>query len=377
MLRLAILLNPLAGLGGAVALKGSDGRETVAKALSLGARSRVPERAATALAALASHREQLQLVTYPAEMGADVCQLAGLKADVIGSITAGDTTAADTRAAIEAFQKHGADLILFAGGDGTARDICAVVSPIQPVLGIPCGVKMHSGVFAIDPSAAGEIVVKMIEGDLVDIKMAEVRDIDEDAFRRGVVNSKYWGELLVPQQGGFLQQVKSGGREVEALVLEEIAAEIIENMQPHITYLVGSGSTPAAIMAQLGLPNTLLGFDLIKGGKLLLADATEAQLLAAVDVGASKIILSIIGGQGHIIGRGNQQLSAAVIRKVGIDNIIVLGSKTKIVQLQGRPLLVDTGDADLDDDFNGFIRVATGYDDWVIYKVGLTPARQG
>lgn len=377
MLRLAILLNPLAGLGGAVALKGSDGRETVAKALSLGARSRVSERAATALAALASHREQLQLVTYPAEMGADVCQLAGLQADVIGSITAGDTTAADTRAAIEAFQKHGADLILFAGGDGTARDICAVVSPIQPVLGIPCGVKMHSGVFAIDPSAAGEIVVKMIEGDLVDIKMAEVRDIDEDAFRRGVVNSKYWGELLVPQQGGFLQQVKSGGREVEALVLEEIAAEIIENMQPHITYLIGSGSTPAAIMAQLGLPNTLLGFDLIKGGKLLLADATEAQLLAAVDVGASKIILSIIGGQGHIIGRGNQQLSAAVIRKVGIDNIIVLGSKTKIVQLQGRPLLVDTGDADLDDDFNGFIRVATGYDDWVIYKVGLTPARQG
>lgn len=377
MLRLAILLNPLAGLGGTVALKGSDGRETVAKALSLGARSRVPERAATALAALAHHQEQLQMVTYPGEMGADVCRLAGLPADVIGSITADDTTAVDTRAAIEAFQKHGVDLILFAGGDGTARDICAVVSPSQPVLGIPCGVKMHSGVFAIDPSAAGAIVVKMIEGDLVEIKMAEVRDIDEDAFRRGVVNSKYWGEMLVPQQGGFLQQVKSGGREVEALVLEEIAAEIIENMQPHITYLVGSGSTPAVIMAQLGLANTLLGFDLIKDGELLLADATEAQLLAAVDVGASKIILSIIGGQGHIIGRGNQQLSAAVIRKVGIDNIIVLGSKTKIVQLQGRPLLVDTGDADLDDEFNGFIRVATGYDDWVIYKVGLTPARQG
>ncbi len=233
---------------------------------------------------------------------------------------------------------------------------------------------MHSGVFAIDPCGAGEIVKKMIEGDLVNIRMAEIRDIDEDAFRRGVVNSKYRGEMLVPEEGGFLQQVKSGGREVEELVVEEIATEIIENMQPDTTYFVGSGSTTAAIMARLGLDNTLLGVDVIADGELLLADATEAKLLAAVREDATEIILSIIGGQGHILGRGNQQLSPAVIRKVGTGNIIVLGSKTKIKGLQGRPLLVDTGDADLDKQFNGFIRVATGYDDWVIYKVGLSPA---
>tara|TARA_Y100000310_G_C20688079_1_gene820383 strand:- start:112 stop:1239 length:1128 start_codon:yes stop_codon:yes gene_type:complete len=371
LLKLAILLNPLAGLGGAVALKGSDGQETVAKARSLGARSRVSERAGTALAALASHKLQFQLLTYPGEMGADACRRAGMQANVVGSIDPGQTTAADTKAAIHEFQEIGADLILFAGGDGTARDICTVVSSEQPVLGIPCGVKMHSGVFAIDPSAAGAIVRKMIEGDLVSIKMAEVRDIDEDAFRRGVVNSKYFGEMLVPEEGGFLQQVKSGGREVAALVAEEIAAEIIENMQPHITYFIGTGSTTAAVMAQLGLSNTLLGFDVVRDGELLLADATEADLLAAVDEDCTRIILTMIGGQGHILGRGNQQLSPAVIRKVGIVNIIVLGSKTKIKELQGRPLLVDTGDPELDSEFNGYIRVATGYDDWMIYPVGL------
>ncbi|HJN50893.1 MAG: ATP-NAD kinase family protein [Pseudomonadales bacterium] len=376
MLRLAMVLNPLAGLGGAVALKGSDGQETVTKALSLGAESHVSERVAAALAVLADHIDQLRLITYPGEMGADVCKLTGIPANVIGSIHHGRTTAADTQAAIRDFQEVGADLILFAGGDGSAQDICAVVNPGQPVLGIPCGVKMHSGVFAIDPSAAGAIVRKMMEGDLINIKMAEVRDIDEEAFRRGVVNSRYCGEMLVPEEAGFLQQVKSGGREVEALVAEDIAAEIIENMQPHNTYFIGSGSTTAAIMTQLGLANTLLGFDVVKDGELLLADATETQLLAAVDEDCTKIILAIIGGQGHILGRGNQQLSPAVIRKVGLENIIVVGSKTKIKELQGRPLLVDTGDPELDSQFNGFIRVATGYDDWVIYKVGLTPPKR-
>jgi len=371
LLSLGIVLNPLAGLGGSVALKGSDGPDTVAKALSLGARSHVNERVEITLAILAGHKDQLHLVTYPGEMGADACRLTGMKAEVIGTIEPGKTTAEDTRGAVQALQKFGVDLILFAGGDGTAQDIYSVVSPEQPVLGIPSGVKMHSGVFAINPSAAGEIVKKMIDGDLVNIGMAEVRDIDEDAFRHGVVNSKYCGEMLVPEEGGFLQQVKSGGREVEALVIEEIAAEIVDNMQSNTTYFIGSGSTTAAIMDQLDLENTLLGFDIVKNRQLVLADATEAQLLKAAKTGASKIVISIIGGQGHILGRGNQQLSPAVIRKVGIGNIIVLGSKTKIKGLQGRPLLVDTGDPDLDNQFNGFIRVATGYDDWLIYKVGL------
>jgi len=290
---------------------------------------------------------------------------------------AGKTTAADTEAAAKALQALGVDLILFVGGDGTARNIFNAVGSSQPVLGVPSGVKTHSGVYAVSPEAAGEIVSLLITGELVTIGEQEVRDIDEDAFRQGVVKAKYYGELLVPEEGRFLQQVKNGGREVEELVLADIAAELIENMDGETLYIVGPGSTTRALMEELSLENTLLGVDLICDQQLVANDVTGPELEAAIEShdGPARAIITAIGGQGHIIGRGNQQLTPKVLRHLGKDNIDVIATKSKILELEGRPLLVDSHDPELDRELGGFIRVITGYRDYIMYPVGHDDVR--
>ena len=285
----------------------------------------------------------------------------------------GLTTAADTIRAAQIIQNAGVDLLIFVGGDGTARDIFQALGADFPVLGIPSGVKMHSGVYAVSPQAAGEIIRRLVCGKLVDIGVAEVKDIDEQAFREGVVKAKYYGELLVPREGHFLQQVKSSGREVEALVLQDIAADIVESMDENCLYLIGPGTTTRAIMDELGLPNSLLGVDAILNNQLLGSDLSEKNIIELLTShsGAAKMIITLIGGQGHIIGRGNQQFSPAIIRRIGLDNIIVIATKTKITELQGRPLMVDSNDPELDKDFSGFRQVITGYHNAIMYPVGL------
>lgn len=369
MLRLGLVVNPYAGMGGSVALKGTDGIAIRQQAISLGAKSHVAERVTIALDSLPVYEDQVTLYTYPGEMGADICDRAGLNAQVVGQISKDNTTAEDTRRAVEIFQNQGVDLVLFAGGDGTARDVCQALQKDQVALGIPCGVKMQSGVFAVNPQAVAEILSKMITGELVNVVTAEVRDLDEDAFRQGQIKARFYGEMQIPEAGRFVQQVKSGGREVEALVLEDVAAWIIENLDSNTTYLMGSGSTIAFIMEQLGLDNTLLGIDIVENQQVVCADATEADILSAIEFGPAKLVMTVIGGQGHLLGRGNQQLSPKVIRKVGRENIIVVSTKTKIKSLEGRPLLVDSGDMELDQQLAGYIRILTGYDDTILYPV--------
>ncbi|MFT5579885.1 MAG: putative polyphosphate/ATP-dependent NAD kinase [Paraglaciecola psychrophila] len=303
-------------------------------------------------------------------MGADCALELGLKVQVVGRRDE-PASAADTVAAARTLRDLDVDLLLFAGGDGTARDIVRAVGDSQPVLGIPAGVKMHSGVYAISPLAAGAIVERLINGGLVDIALAEVRDIDEQAFREGAVRARFYGELLVPREGGFLQQVKSSGREVEPLTLQDIGADIVESMDDDCLYFIGPGSTAAAVMTELGLDNTLLGVDAVKAGVLVAADLSEQGIMQqlAIHSGAATIVLTAIGGQGHIIGRGNQQFSPAVIRSVGIENIVIVATKTKIRELEGRPLLVDSGDLELDQQLAGFRPVITGYHDAIIYAV--------
>ncbi|GGB95594.1 ATP-NAD kinase [Marinobacterium zhoushanense] len=364
---LGLIINPLAGLGGSVALKGSDGAETVAQALSLGAEPRAEQRAMNALVPLKGL--EFRLLTWGGAMGERVAREAGFEPVVIGTPAQEPTSAEDTEHAARSLADAGADLILFAGGDGTARDICTVLGAECPVLGIPAGVKIHSGVYAITPSAAGEIVAMLIRGELVTLANAEVRDIDEEAFRAGQVRARYYGELLVPSEHRYLQHVKNGAREDEALVLDDIAADFEESMESGVRYIMGSGSTVAAIMAHLGLPNTLLGVDLIEDGQLIAADCTAQQLLALTDGYPVRIVITPIGGQGHLIGRGNQQLSAELLARCGRHSLYVVATKTKLKALQGRPLLVDSGDRDTDHDLAGLIPVHTGYRDHVLYRV--------
>jgi len=381
-LHIGLLINPLAGLGGSLAMKGSDGQQLRDRVGSLAEadRHRCEQRVARALAPLKTLVEsrQLAFTCWSADMGENTLSSLAIPCTVLGAPAEGLSSAADTKAAAAALHAAGVDIIVFAGGDGTARDIYDVVGSGVPVLGIPAGVKMHSGVFAVSPEAAGELLQQLVLGGLVGLRNQEVRDIDEEAFRADRVRSRFYGEMQVPGEGRFLQHTKVGGRESHELVSADIAAWLVETMQPLRLYLIGPGSTTAAIMEELQLPNTLLGVDVIRGGELLASDADESTLLALLedaDDGAT-IVVTAIGGQGHILGRGNQQFSPSVIRQVGVENLVIVAAKAKITGLEGRPLLVDTNDAALDQALVGYHPVITGYDDRILYRIetGATPA---
>lgn len=372
-LHIGLLINPLAGLGGALALKGSDGqalRDRVEHAPQ-GQRDRALQRAVRALTMLTSAHQRVRFSCWAGEMGERALQGLDVSYAVLGEAGNGLTSACDTREAAAKLCAAGVDLILFAGGDGTARDIFDAIGTRCPVLGIPAGVKMHSGVFAVSPEAAGELLRRLAEGGLVGVKAQEVRDIDEEAFRHDQVRSRFYGEMLVPSEGHYLQHTKIGGREDPDLAIADIAAWQAQIQRPGATYLMGPGSTTAAIMAELALPNTLLGVDVVCDGKLLATDSDEERLLQllAEAPGPAYIVVTVIGGQGHLFGRGNQQFSPAVIRAVGVDNIIVVAAKAKITALEGRPLLVDTNDPALDQMLCGYRVINTGYDDYVLYRV--------
>ena len=370
-LKIGFLLNPIAGIGGEVALKGSDG--VVEEAKRLGGESKVATRASACLAALGRYRDRIQWITMPGEMGADVLAEFGMNFSVVGEITIGATTAEDTRKGVGLIESHGVDLLLFGGGDGTARDVFDTAPSSPAVLGVPCGVKMHSGVFGTSPGAVAEIIRKIVQGDTLSVLSGEIRDIDESALRDGIVKTRFYGELPVPDDVRYVQQTKSGGREVESLVVQEIAAEIEENLDPDTLYLMGPGSTVAGVMETMGLACTLLGIDVVQNGETIQQDATEAELWSLVNQDQpAKILVTVIGGQGYIFGRGNQQLSPRVIRKVGLDNIVIIASKSKLGELNSRPLLVDSGDEELDAELAGTTTVITGYEEKVLYRIGLT-----
>lgn len=368
LFRLGLIINPLAGLGGSVGLKGSDGQ--AGQALALGATPQAMSRASTALTELLRLRDNFTVLTVAGDMGQSVCDALGLNYQLVFTPQAWPSNAADTETAAALMAEQGVDILLFAGGDGTARNICAVVGERTTVLGIPAGVKIHSGVYAISPQAAGKLVAKLIAGELVSLSDAAVMDIDEQAFREGVVKARRFGQMRIPAQLRYVQSVKMGGRESEELVLADLAAYVAAQMEDNVRYVMGSGSTVAAVMSELGLDNTLLGVDVIENGQLLAKDVTAAQLLQLVQDYPSKLIITLIGGQGHVFGRGNQQLSPAVIRAIGRYNILLIASKAKLQQLEGRPLLADTGDATLDQQLTGLINVLTGYNDYVMYRLG-------
>lgn len=373
-LRLGLIVNPLAGVGGPAGLKGSDDRELVDQALNSGAHKRAAERLLRCLEKLSQLCfDSVSLVTAAGVMGETSALAAGFSPQVsYQCLDQTNTCAEDTKNAVKTLIEASIDMLVFVGGDGTARDVCSVVGDRLPVLGIPSGVKMHSGVFAVSPEAAAEVITAAVKGELVDIRLQEVRDIDEAALRQGSVKSRFFGELLVPEFGHFVQGTKNGGQEVEELVLDDIAADLRERLDRDVLYLVGAGTTPKALMDELQLPNTLLGVDVIENDSLLAADQSAFQLEQRLDAYAGKVvaILSITGGQGALIGRGNQQLSPKVLRRIGRDNIWVLATKSKIAQLEGRPLLMDSNDLELDNDWTGYIDVTTGYHDHIYYPLG-------
>ena len=379
MKKLGLIINPIAGMGGRVGLKGTDGEEMRRRAVSLGAEPEAQRRAEAALSAIARQLPRLSLLTCKGAMGEDIARRCGMSPLLVKALTERPqrkrTTAADTRRAAKEMQQSGVDLLLFAGGDGTARDICEALRPSTDaaasitVLGIPAGVKMHSGVFALTPRRAGEIAIRFLRGDSTEVADAEVMDIDEDAFRNGRVAAVLHGYLSAPQDSEAVQSTKSGSAAQDDGAADDIARQVIADMASDIPYIIGPGATTAAISKALGAPNTLLGVDVVLNGNLLAADATESDLLHLTDGKPAKIIVSVIGGQGYIFGRGNQQISPRLIRRVGKDNIVIIAARQKLLQLRGKPLLVDTGDPALDEELSGYAKVITGFRESHIHKI--------
>jgi len=372
MFRLGLIVNPVAGMGGRVGLKGTDGPDCLTKARELGAIPLAPSRAALALRVLLPVKDELCLFTCPGLMGKTAAVEAGLPFRAIGLRIGPQTGPEDTKEAARRMAESGVDLLLFAGGDGTARDIAEAVGENVLCLGIPAGVKIHSAVYAATPLHAGEAVLSLVRGRRPSRRLAEVMDIDEEAFRKGEVRSRLFGYLPVPADRRHLQGLKSGSPRSEAALQKAIAADLLEKLKPGALALIGSGTTTRELKRALGFEGTLLGVDAVKDGKLVAEDCGERQLLELIarePEGNVRIVVTPIGGQGFLFGRGNQQFSPEVLKRVGKENILVAAVPGKLAALAGAPLRVDTGDPRLDRELSGYTKVVTGYHEAVMAKV--------
>ena len=355
MRRIGFVVNPVAGMGGTVGLKGTDGKAGEAEAR--GARPGAGVRAKATLEAMAGI-PGLSFVTCSGAMGEDILRESGIQGYTVLYKYTGQSTAEDTKYAVRLFCEAGVDLVLFSGGDGTARDIYDVAGKSVPILGIPAGVKMYSAVFAVDPCSAARILAAP-EG--FTLKDSEVMDIDEESYRRGVLKARLYGIARVPTVPGMTQLSKQVFEEAdEERARDEIARFISEVMLPDTLYILGAGSTLEAIARRAGLKKTLLGVDAVKDGELIAADADERTLLALTEKEDKiRIIVSPIGAQGFILGRGNQQISSRVVKRAGVDHVIVVATPHK---LRETPVLyIDTGDSILNAGFGDSIQVVSGY----------------
>jgi predicted polyphosphate/ATP-dependent NAD kinase len=356
---LGFIVNPIAGMGGAVGLKGTDGKDILEKAINLGAEPVAPARAESFLSELKTIRKDVRLIVGAGLMGETEAKKHGYSCKVFGEKRE-QTSNEDTVETAKRIVEDGVDLLIFCGGDGTARDVLNAVDKQVPVLGVPTGVKMHSAVFAVDPKAAARITSRFLRKQLP-LWEAEVMDIDEEAFRRGRVSARLHGYLLTPYEPTLIQVAKMASPMTKDDLRNQaaLAVYVIETMEPDIVYIVSAGTTTRTIGDLLDEKKTLLGVDLFCNKKLVAKDVNEKQILEAIKGKIARIIVTPIGGQGFIFGRGNQQISPAVIRQVGIDNIVVIATENKMKNLKN--LRVDTGDPELDAAFRGTIKVVTDY----------------
>ena len=361
MRRVGFVVNPIAGMGGRVGLKGTDGKVEAARAR--GAEPRAPGRACDALASLATHAadagETVDLLAAGGEMGASIVREAGFdfECDVVTDPPP-ETSATDTREAVRRFADEGIDLVLFVGGDGTAVDVAETLeerSSDVPILGVPAGVKIYSSVFAVSPRAAGRIAATF-----ADTESREVNDIDEDAYREGEVHTELRALARVPVAEEVQSSKQLGGGTVTTL-----AAGVASDVEPGTTYVLGPGSTVGAIADELGFSGTPLGVDVWRAGpdpaegewpagEVLARDASADGILACLG-DRNVVIVSPIGGQGFVFGRGNQQFSPDVLRQSTVE---IVASRRKLDDIG--VLRVDTGDTDLDDELRGWRKVRIG-----------------
>jgi predicted polyphosphate/ATP-dependent NAD kinase len=365
--RLGFIINPIAGMGGKVGLKGTD--NVFREAITKGAEPVAPERAIEFLQRLKKNMtgKTCEVLTCPGIMGEKEAEAASFAAQVLPMKIGQETSAQDTKNAVKLLTPKTVDLIVFVGGDGTARDIFDAMQGFDevPVLGVPSGVKMYSGIFAVNPSDAADIILALAEKQ-AEITDFEIIDTDEKAIRGDTLAIKLYGFL----KGPFLPAHIQGSKQTSPETTDErdnqtaIARFVIEEMQRKGTYILGPGTTIKRVAELLGIQKTVLGVDIYKKGEVIL-DVDEKTILEEVkDWRDTWVILSPIGHQGILLGRGNQQISPKIIKNLGKERIIVAATKSKLQGIEGNVLRVDTGDTEVDGMLKGYFRVVTDYREW-------------
>lgn len=364
--KVGFLVNPIAGMGGSVGLKGTD-NELLIEALKRGAKPVTPYRAERFIRKIECIADRLEFVTPPSVMGGDYVKKYMVSAHVLDMELGSVTSREDTIRSCSLMLNEGVELVVFVGGDGTARDIYSVIGTNIPMLGVPSGVKMYSGVFAASPEAAAEIVRNFVNG-IATIELGDIADVDERYLSRDEIRVRIYGFAKVPYLSDLLVPSKdflSGGDDEKEELAEYMVREVLK---PKTLYILGPGSTIKSIASKLGIEKTLLGVDAVYEGTLVGRDLSEEEVLNLLRVyDKAKIIVSPIGRQGFLFGRGNQQLSPRVLRMIGRENIIVVSTRSKISNLKF--LRVDTGDPLLDRELEGFIRVIVGYNEEVVIRI--------
>jgi predicted polyphosphate/ATP-dependent NAD kinase len=363
-----LIVNPIAGMGGRVGLKGSDG-DALRCAVELGARPEALDRARRLVSAMVPSAKGVRFLTCSTAMGADAFEGRQLVVSTIVDCPPAGTSRVDTMRAATALAGYGVDLLLFVGGDGTARDVCEAVGESVISLGVPAGVKMHSAVFATTPQTAAELAGRYLGGRSPRTREGEVMDIDEDDYRAGRLSARLFGYLRVPSDERLVQGAKACSALAEAVAATDIAEAVVGQMERGAAYILGPGTTTRAIAERLGVAKTLIGVDVVQDGKVLAQDVGERELLDLAGEIPTWIVVTVVGGQGYLFGRGNQQISPRVIRLVGRDRILVVATEAKLAALRGRPLLVDTGDEQTDVMLAGYLAVSTGRGRSTPYRV--------
>lgn len=382
MKKVGLLINPIAGMGGRVGLKGTDGADIVTLARERGAIPESSLKAVKALKQLLPLRDELLFLVAQGSMGEMAVREIGLRyeivyepgrpdgvvEDVMNEVGV-DTSAADSIKILEQFRALDVELVLFAGGDGTARDVAKGIGLTVPVVGIPAGVKIYSPVFAITPEAAGRMAYDYLSESIMGLVEKEVIDIEETAFRRDEIVTEVYGYLTVLNDQVHLQNLKSPTPQDGASAQVSAALQVIDEMVDDVYYIVGSGSTTSRVMEELGLSGTQLGVDIIKNRQLIAKDVSEREILAIIGDQPVKLIVTPMGGQGYLFGRGNQQLSDKVLARIAKDDIIIVSTHGKINTFYGRPLWIYTGDSVIDEKLSGYYKIVLGYGRYGIYKV--------
>ncbi len=371
-MKLGFIVNPIAGMGGAVGLKGTDG-DALKEAIKRGAKPVAPTIALRFLKKLAELclddiKEKVEIYTPKNVMGEDYLKSIAIPYKVLDIEIPRETTAEHTKKSVEIFRRLGVDIIVFVGGDGTARDIVSVIGSSIPILGIPSGVKMYSGVFSVSPEAAASLLCYYIRNEDVDLVDAEIADIDEDAFRRDELRVRLYYIAKTISKGSLLAPTKDvvlGDEEAK----KGIARYFVESiLNENTLYILGPGTTVKAIADELGVEKTVLGIDAILGRKLIGKDLWGSTLLDIVrSYPSRKLVLTPIGGQGFLIGRGNKQLTPEILQYFNKQDLIVVATPRKLSKL--RYLIIDSGDPKIDRKFSGYHRVITGYREETIVKI--------